>query len=106
MTRSSYQQANQVCPYDYSGFRAIDMDFLRPLYDVDAEGHERWNEAFDYSSWGLEVVLESLCPKEQKRVIKIIGLKSKKRGGKVTHTHMHNERSLAYSKLIRLGLVS
>lgn len=104
MTKSPYQQEKQMCPHDYSGFRSINMDFLRPLYDLDNPDNQKWIKAFDESRYGLELILELLCPPEEKKIVAIEGLKSKRRGGKISHHYLHNEIALTLVRLERLGL--
>lgn len=105
MARSPYFQGSQVCPYDFSGFRAIDRGILRPVYDENDKNHKSLVDILNVFPWGLEAALELICPIKQKVVVEIDGLRSKKRGGKTTHTNLHNCRALTCSWLDRAGLI-
>lgn len=105
MTKSPYSQEDQVCPHDYSGFRAINIDLLKQLYEKDHPDYKRWTDLFDFSRWGLEVILEKICPEEKQLIVDIKGLASKKRGGKTTDTNLHNHRSLTYTRMEREGMI-
>jgi len=106
LTKSPYSQGEQICPADYSGFRAVDLSILRPLYEKYHPDHEKWNNVFDTSLWGLELILDVICPKEKQLVVNIQGLKSKPRGGKTTHTLLHNTIALTYSSMMRQGMIN
>jgi glycosyltransferase involved in cell wall biosynthesis len=98
MTVSPYTQGQLICPHDYSGFRSISLDFLRPIYDQTSHKYSEWNSVFEKAKWGLELALDMYCPKNERQIVHIDGLHSKPRGGKTTNAQLHN--TLAHTYLL------